>query len=201
MLPGPGGAPEPVEIRTVAEHEKQLWLESNRMKASSVTSVWQDAASEPGFWKTRCVLRYDRPHQPAPAKRLRQQGHSPSHPLRSAENAVGCGSVMIALTTSGARCAFAAGLAGLVIWRTSSGDMAAKPSYFLRQLDEDFNEQGSVCAICALVAFSAPLGDGADVRRSGRFGLILPSTSQNVISPPSCHWCRHSPSHNSTIQV
>jgi hypothetical protein len=38
---------------------------------------------------------------------------------------------------------FAAGLAGLVIWQTSSGDMAAKPSCFLRQLDEGFNEQGS----------------------------------------------------------
>src|SRR5437879_2281352 len=33
----------------------------------------------------------------ASANRRRQHGHSPSQPLRSAENAVGCGIVMIAL--------------------------------------------------------------------------------------------------------
>jgi hypothetical protein len=48
-----------------------------------------------------CARRSYRPHQPASANRLRQHGHSPSHPLRSAENAVGCGSVMSALKASG----------------------------------------------------------------------------------------------------
>jgi hypothetical protein len=60
-------------------------------------------------------LRYRRTHRnssnllrshrlcQASAKPLRQHGHSPSCPLSSAENAVGCGSVMIALNASGAR--------------------------------------------------------------------------------------------------
>lgn len=46
-----------------------------------------------------------RPHQAASANRLRQHGHSPSFPLRMVENALGCGSVMIARKASGARCA------------------------------------------------------------------------------------------------
>jgi len=36
---------------------------------------------------------------------LLQHGHSPSYPLTRAENAVGCGRVVIALNASGARCA------------------------------------------------------------------------------------------------
>ncbi len=45
-------------------------------------------------------LRYE-----ASANRLRQHGHSPSHPLMSAANADGCGMVVIALNANGARCA------------------------------------------------------------------------------------------------
>ena len=41
----------------------------------------------------------------ASANRRRQHGHSPSCPLMSDENAVGCGMVMIALNANGARCA------------------------------------------------------------------------------------------------
>jgi hypothetical protein len=47
--------------------------------------------------------RSDRPSQPASANRLRQHGHSLSPPRRIAENALGCGSVMIARKASGAR--------------------------------------------------------------------------------------------------
>jgi hypothetical protein len=39
----------------------------------------------------------------ASANGLRQHGHSPSYPLRRAENAVGCGRAIIALKASGAR--------------------------------------------------------------------------------------------------
>ena len=39
------------------------------------------------------------------ANGLLQHGHSPSYPLTRAENAVGCGRVVIALNASGARCA------------------------------------------------------------------------------------------------
>ena len=39
------------------------------------------------------------------ANGLLQHGHSPSYPLTRAENAVGCGKVVIALNASGARCA------------------------------------------------------------------------------------------------
>src|SRR5258708_1606881 len=41
----------------------------------------------------------------ASANVRRQHGHSPSNPLTSARNADGCGSVVIALNASGARCA------------------------------------------------------------------------------------------------
>jgi hypothetical protein len=44
-----------------------------------------------------------RPNYPASANGRRQQGHSPSCPWIRAENAVGCGMVMIALNASGAR--------------------------------------------------------------------------------------------------
>lgn len=40
---------------------------------------------------------------PASGNRRRQHGHSPSYPRRSAEKAVVCGIVMIALNASGAR--------------------------------------------------------------------------------------------------
>ena len=43
--------------------------------------------------------------QDASANRVRQHGHSPSYPLRSAANADGCGIVMMALNASGAVCA------------------------------------------------------------------------------------------------
>jgi hypothetical protein len=39
----------------------------------------------------------------ASAKRLRQHGHAPSYPLMSAENAIGCGIVMIAFNDNGSR--------------------------------------------------------------------------------------------------
>ena len=39
------------------------------------------------------------------ANGLLQHGHSPSYPLTRAENAVGCGKVVIALNASGAQCA------------------------------------------------------------------------------------------------
>ncbi len=51
----------------------------------------------------RCALRSHRPNYPPSANGRRQQGHSPSCPWIRAENAVGCGMVMIALNASGAR--------------------------------------------------------------------------------------------------
>ncbi len=61
------------------------------------------AVGDPSRLRT-CVGGIDRSYE-ASANRLRQQGHSPSYPLMRAENADGCGSVMIALNANGARCA------------------------------------------------------------------------------------------------
>jgi hypothetical protein len=49
-----------------------------------------------------CFGHIDRVY-PASAKRRRQHGHSSSCPWIRAENAVGCGRVMIALNANGAR--------------------------------------------------------------------------------------------------
>ena len=64
------------------------------------------------YWSRHILLRacttlssvgsLDRRYE-ASAKRLRQQGHSPSYPLTRAANADGCGRVMIALNANGAR--------------------------------------------------------------------------------------------------
>jgi hypothetical protein len=47
-----------------------------------------------------CLGHLDRLHAVS-VNRLRQQGHSPSNPRANAENAVGCGRVMIALNARG----------------------------------------------------------------------------------------------------
>jgi hypothetical protein len=90
--------------RVMTEAEREFVMKTIRDEQfREYVFAMLDTGARPGEVMAVTGISWSPHSHPASANRLRQHGHSPSCPLIRANNAVGCGSVMIALKASGAR--------------------------------------------------------------------------------------------------
>jgi hypothetical protein len=88
-----------VQLGGVAEGAARMVVNRSTLRDQVMRSLVRHADCNLAL-AVACFGLIDRLH-PAPANRRRQHGHSPSRPWIRAENAAGCGRVMIALNASG----------------------------------------------------------------------------------------------------